>query len=233
LADVAILRYRPVLITNTTTIFMGFAMFSSFIVVPQIVQAPASTGYGFGGTATTSGLVLLPGALAMMIMAPASGALGTRFGNKVPLTLGCSICALGLILLGVEHRSEVELAAFHAVNMIGICLAYAALPNLIVEAVPSHRTGEATGFNQVLRSVGSSLGAQVTATVLSGSVIAASGFPTDDALMWGFFLGAAIAIGSGLIALAIPRRFHTHLPVGEELAAAAAPLPGPVLVSDR
>ena len=40
------------------------------------------------------------------------------------------------------------------------------MPNLIIEAVPPHQTGEATGFNALVRSVGSSLGSQVSAAIL-------------------------------------------------------------------
>ena len=49
----------------------------------------------------------------------------------------------------------------------GIGFAYAAMPNLIIEAVPPHQTGEATGFNALIRSVGGSLGSQIAATVLA------------------------------------------------------------------
>ena len=42
------------------------------------------------------------------------------------------------------------------------------MPNLIMEAVPPARTGEATGFNALVRSVGASLGSQVTATIRRG-----------------------------------------------------------------
>ena len=61
---------------------------------------------------------------------------------------------------------------------IGIGLAFAAMPNLIVEAVPPEQTGQATGFNTLVRSVGASLGSQVTAAVLAGSVVAGSCRPT-------------------------------------------------------
>ena len=56
----------------------------------------------------------------------------------------------------------------------GIGLAFAAMPNLIVEAVPPAQTGEATGLNALARSVGASLGSQVTAAILAGSVVAGS-----------------------------------------------------------
>ncbi|MBW8482310.1 hypothetical protein [Actinomadura parmotrematis] len=46
----------------------------------------------------------------------------------------------------------------------GIGLGMAAMPNLIIGAVPRGRSGEGTGINALVRSVGSSLGSQVVAS---------------------------------------------------------------------
>ena len=62
--------------------------------------------------------------------------------------------------------------AWNLVMSTGIGLAFAAMPNLIVEAVSPEETGQATGVNTLVRSVGASLGAQVSAAVLAGSVVA-------------------------------------------------------------
>ena len=56
----------------------------------------------------------------------------------------------------------------------GIGLAFAAMANLIVEAVPPSQTGEATGINTLTRSVGASIGSQVSAAILAGSAVAGS-----------------------------------------------------------
>ena len=34
--------------TNIATLLVGFGMFGSFILIPQLAEAPTSTGYGFG-----------------------------------------------------------------------------------------------------------------------------------------------------------------------------------------
>ena len=73
---------------------------------------------------------------------------------------------------GVAHGSELQVMIGSLVMSIGIGFAFAAMPNLIVESVPPERTGEATGFNQLVRSVGSSLGSQISAAILAGSVVA-------------------------------------------------------------
>ncbi len=55
---------------------------------------------------------------------------------------------------------------------IGIGLAFAALGNLIVQAVPPHQTGAASGMNTVLRTLGGALGGQIAATFVVGSTVA-------------------------------------------------------------
>ena len=88
---------------------------------------------------------------------------------------------------------------------IGIGLAFAAMPNLIFDAVPQSETGEATGFNTLVRSVGASLGSQISAAILTGSVIAGTVLPSDDGYTTAFLVSAAIALVAALVALAIPR----------------------------
>jgi MFS family permease len=137
LADIEALARPPVLLTNLTTLLVGFGMFGSFILIPTLAQAPASTGYGFDADATRAGLLLLPGCLAMLALGPASGIIGSRVGNKVPLAIGGFLTSLGLALLAVAHDTQLEVVLFSLVMSSGIGLAFAAMPNLIIEAVPA------------------------------------------------------------------------------------------------
>jgi EmrB/QacA subfamily drug resistance transporter len=232
LADIATLRKPPVLMTNITTLLVGFGMFGSFILIPQLAESPESTGYGLGLTATGAGLLMLPGSLSMLLVGPLSGVLGSRFGNKVPLALGGTATSLGLLLMGFDHGTEGAIIAWNTLASIGIGLAYAAMPNLIVDAVPPAQTGEATGFNAVVRSVGSSLGSQVSAAVLTGSALAATGLPTDSGYTAAFVVSGVVAGLAAVFALAIPRTSHGHLPVAAEIGA-AAPLPDPAYATER
>ena len=60
LVDIAMMRERAVLTTNLTALMVGFGMFGSFILIPQLVQLPESTGFGFGATVTQAGLFMAP-----------------------------------------------------------------------------------------------------------------------------------------------------------------------------
>ena len=233
MADIATLRRPPVLMTNVATVLVGFGMFGSYILIPQLAEAPESTGYGFGLSATAAGVLMLPSALAMLVVGPVSGILGARMGNKVPLALGGLVTAIGLLLMGAAHGSEWEILAFNTIASVGIGLAYAAMPNLIVDAVTPEQTGQATGFNAVVRSVGSSLGSQVTAAVLAGSVLASTGLPSDSGYAVAFYISGAVALVAAVAAALIPTSGgHAHLPIAAEIGA-AGPLPDPAFATER
>ena len=54
-----------------------------------------------------------------------------------------------------------------AVLGLGYGLTYAAIPGIIVRAVPESETGSATGFYQVVRYIGFSIGSALAASVLA------------------------------------------------------------------
>jgi EmrB/QacA subfamily drug resistance transporter len=205
LADVRLLGRPPVLMTNLATLLVGFGMFGSFILIPQLAEAPESTGYGFGLDATGAGLLMLPGALVMLVAGPFAGVLVRRFGGRVPLSLGALVSAAGLLLMAVDHGSQAAMVAWNVVLSIGIGLAFAAMPNLIFDAVPQSETGEATGFNTLVRSVGAGLGSQVAAAILTGSVLAGSALPSGDGYTTAFLVSACVAAAAAVVALLIPR----------------------------
>ena len=122
--------------------------------------------------------------------------------------------------MGLDHGTQGAMVAWNIVLSIGIGLAFAAMPNLIFDAVPQSETGEATGFNTLVRSVGASLGSQIAAAILTGSVVAGAVLPSDAGYTTAFLVSAAIAVVAGLVSLAIPR-------VGDPEPVAARPARAP------
>ena len=148
---------------------------------------------------------MVPGALVMLVAGPLSGVLGTRFGSRLPLALGAIITSFGLAMLALVHDTQAEIVVWNLVMSTGIGLAFAAMPNLIVEAVSAEETGQATGVNTLVRSVGASLGAQISAAVLAGSVVA-GGLPTDSGYTEAFLVSAGVALLAAVTAFLIPSR---------------------------
>jgi EmrB/QacA subfamily drug resistance transporter len=210
LVDMAMMRLRPVWTTNVATFLLGFGLYCAFVLIPQYVQAPASTGYGLGASVTQAGLYLLPATIGLVIFSPVGGWLSKRTGSKVPLVVGMIVTTLAFVVLTFVHASwEIYLAS--ALLGVGVGFAFAAVANLIVAAVRPDQTGVASGMNTIVRTIGGAIGAEVAATILAANVLA-SGYPDRHGYTVTFVMcGAAMALGVGA-SLAVPGRRRALTP---------------------
>jgi EmrB/QacA subfamily drug resistance transporter len=213
LVEMRVLRRRPVLMTNLTAVLIGFAMFASFLLVPQLAQTPERFGYGFGATVIGAGLLMLPSTLVMLVAGPAAGRLAA-IAPRLPLLLGTAITALAFLLYALLHETSFEVAAIGALFGIGLGFAYAAMANLVVASVPGDEVGVATGINTVMRTIGGAFGSQVVATLLTGRLIAGTPVPAEAAYTDAFLLAAVAAALAGVAALGIPAQGQEEAPVG-------------------
>jgi EmrB/QacA subfamily drug resistance transporter len=204
LIDLSVLRERAVATTNLTGLLVGFAMFSSFLLIPQFAQAPESSGYGFGYTVTKAGLLLVPAAICQLGAGPLAGALGARIGFRTTLAAGAALATAAFLSLALEHSHPWQFAVAAALLGSGISFAFASMANLIVAAVPQSEVGVATGINTIMRSLGGALGAQLVASLLTGKTITGTSIPAEAAYTDAFIV-AAVAAGLAMVAaLAIP-----------------------------
>jgi hypothetical protein len=86
-------------------------------------------------------------------------------------------------------------------------MAYAAMPTLIMAAVPLRQTASANGLNALLRSIGTSTSSAATAAVLAIGVQSVAGrtVPSFDAVVLVFWMAAAASTAAALIALPLFR----------------------------
>ena len=215
LIDIRVLAERSVLLTNATALISGFAMFGSFVLVPRFAEAPAGLpaavaeriDYGFGASATMTGLYLLPGSLLMLFAGPTAGLLGRRFGSKWPLAIGMAIVALSATTLAALHAEPWQIVAAMAGLSLGVGFSFAAMAALITEAVDPTETGIAMGINTVMRTVGAVIGAQVGAVILAAETLEGTNVPTENAYVSAFVLAAvAAAVAAVLAVLVTPVR---------------------------
>jgi EmrB/QacA subfamily drug resistance transporter len=205
LVDMRMMRLRGVWTTNVTGLMVGFGMFGSFLLVPQLVEMPAAAGFGFGASVTQAGLFLLPSAAVMLFAGPFAGWLGGRLGPRTPVLIGISLVTLGFVQLAVLHDAHWHIYLNSVITGAGIGLSFAAMATLIVEAVPQTQTGIATGMNTIMRSIGGALGAQVSASIV-GAHVTASGLPTESGFVTAFLVSAGALALAFAAALLIPRR---------------------------
>ena len=101
-----------------------------------------------------------------------ASAAGHDLGFRLPVIWGAFSCSVGYALMALFHAHPYQLLLAGILCGSGVGLAYAGLANLIVESAPREKIGMASGINTVMRSVGSALGAQISASVIAGTIIA-------------------------------------------------------------
>jgi EmrB/QacA subfamily drug resistance transporter len=206
MVDLALLAHRPVLLTNLTTLTSGFALFSCFVLVPAFVSAPESRGYGFGASATLAGVYLLPSSVAMLFSGPLAGVVGRRYGPKWPLAGGMALVAVAAATFAFANDDPFGVLLAIAGLGFGVGAAFASMVSLIAENVDAREMGVATGVNTVIRLIGSVVGGQLGATLLTANTIPGTSLPAEAAFVWAFGLSAAAAAVAAVIALSIARR---------------------------
>jgi len=147
---------------NLLTLLLYGALGGAFFFLPfLLIQA---RGY----SATATGAVYLPFTLIVGLLSRWSGGLIDRFGARGPLLIGSTVTALGFLLLSAAGgRYGAVLAAMIVVGL-GMAVTVAPLTTAVLNAVPAHRTGVASGINNAVASVGSLLVIAVLGSVALG-----------------------------------------------------------------
>jgi len=215
MVDMHVFVQRQVLFTNICALITGFAMFGTFVLIPNFVETPrglaAGTArlvdYGFNASATKAGLYLLPSSVTLLFAGPSAGVIGRRIGSKWPLAAGMLLSGISAVMLAFWNTETWQILVALAVLGIGVGFAFAAMATLITEAVRATETGVATGMNTVMRTVGGVIGGEVGAAILTAHLIPTTNVPSLRGYEVAFTIaGAAAFMGVVAAVLVTPRR---------------------------
>jgi MFS family permease len=210
MVDMHVFVRRQVLFTNVTAMIAGFAMFGTFVLVPNFVETPRGLGslahlvhYGFGASATKAGLYLLPTSVMVLFAGPIAGLLGRRVHSKWPLAAGMLLVALSAGSLAEWHARPWQILVAMPFFGIGAGFAFATMATLITEAVSPKETGVATGMNTVMRTVGGVIGGQVGAALLSAYLVRGTHVPAVTGFEIAFAACAVAALVGSIVAVLV------------------------------
>lgn len=218
LLDLRVAARRPVLLTNLASLALGFALFSSNVVFPQILELPAQTGVGLGLSIMAASLVVMPAGIVMMLVAPLAGAISRRYGPRILLALGASSVVIAYSFTLVLHTAVWHILVANILVGVGIGFGFASMPLLIMQSVPQTETGASNGVNTLFRTLGMTTAGAVVGAVLAASPATYDGVtvPTSSEFTLAFTLGVGAAIVTLVLALCIPPRpdpdRHSALP---------------------
>lgn len=198
---------RPVLTTNVASFFVAVGMFANYLLTIQEARAPMETGIGLGMSGLTAGLLLIPSAVAMIALSPVAAHVLIRWGGRAGLVTGAV-----MILVAYTFRLFVNggIAAVLIGTMlvgVGATFAFAAMPTLIMEAVPVNEAAAANGLNSLIRNLAGS----VTTAAYGFLFVVASWdvdptFLSQNGILTGFGAVAVCAGAGAIIAATLPRR---------------------------
>ncbi|WP_247046283.1 MFS transporter [Arthrobacter rhizosphaerae] len=208
LVDLRVTARPVVLLTNLSSVVIGFAMYAQSLIVPQLLQLPTETGYGLGQNMFQMGLWMAPGGLMMMLTAPAGARISHARGPRTTLAIGAAVMAVGYLAAAALMGSTWGLLLSVCITNIGVGFAYGAMPALIMGSVNSSETGSANSLNTLMRSIGTTISAAVVGVVLANMTadFGRISLPSESGFHTGLLIGAAVATIAAVIALLIPAR---------------------------
>ncbi|MFC6286970.1 DHA2 family efflux MFS transporter permease subunit [Nocardioides sp. GCM10027113] len=139
---------------NVMTLLVYAALGALFFFL--VLQLQTVSGYG----PLRAGVATLPITVIMLFLAARGGALATRIGPRLPMTVGPLVLAVGtLLLLAVDDDVSyvVDVLPGLTVFGLGLALMVAPLTATVLAAAPDEYTGVASGVNNAVARAGSLL----------------------------------------------------------------------------
>ncbi len=144
-----------------------------------------------------AGLSMLPITVCMVLLAARGGALASRIGPRIPMTVGPLVMAAGTLLLArldADVNYWFDVLPGITVFGLGLALLVAPLTATVLAAAPDEHAGLASGVNNAIARTGSLLA--VAALPLA---VGLRGDEYTDPVLFGAAYGAAMVISAGLL----------------------------------
>ncbi|WP_433164834.1 MFS transporter [Kribbella sp. CA-247076] len=187
LVDIRLLRRSAG--ANLVMLTCGVGMYLLLSLITRYVQTPAAAGYGFGLSTFQAGLVLVPFSLLGFVAGRLVPRFRDRYGAGGLLAAGTTVVltAFPVFALARGHLAGPVIAM--SILGFGVGAFFAAMPAVILSEVPAAETAGAMSVNQVVRSVGFSIGSALGGLVLAAHTTEV--FPRESGYTEAAWIGAA------------------------------------------
>jgi DHA2 family multidrug resistance protein len=160
--DLRMLKDRNFAIATMAMFFLGFVLYSSTVLIPQLLQQL------LGYSAEMAGKALSPGGAVIMCMMPVVGLLVSRVDTRILITFGCIISASALFVmagwdLGLDYGHAVRTRMLQS---FGLAFLFIPINVAAFAYVPREKTNMGTGIINLARNIGASVGIATVTTML-------------------------------------------------------------------
>ncbi len=164
-------RTRNVAFPVVSLALTNFAYVGGFMIVPQLLE----TGLGF--STSHIGWLIIARPLVFSIVAPFSGRISSRIGERSAGVVGACAVLISMLILSQINLGSSDLMIAFGLSLSGVGLGISApiLTALLANSVDDHDLGVASAMQQLLNQMGALLGAAVMigiheATIRSGTI---------------------------------------------------------------
>jgi DHA2 family lincomycin resistance protein-like MFS transporter len=188
--------------------FMAFL--SVLFLLPQYLQEARHL------STLQTGLLLIPGGLAMGVLGPQVGKVYDRVGGRplvIPGAVGILVAMVLFTRVGTQ-TPYIGVLGMHVLMMISLALVFTPVFTLALGALPPHLYSHGSSLLGALQQVAGAAGAAVSVAVLSSraTVLSAHGDRFAQAFTGGmqraFMVGAALSLIVVAVAILLPGRLH-------------------------
>lgn len=194
--QVRVLTNRKFLIATIIVMLVQGALLAGGILIPILLQSY------MGFSATTSGLVLLPGAIVMGAMGPVAGRLFDKHGPRVLAVIGTGVLALttATFMFMGPGMGLITLTVIYTVRLFSLSLVNMPISTWGMNALPDKLMNHGTSVQNTFRQVAGSLGTAIIVSTSTAATNMVSG--STDAVTAGVFgIHAAFAVATALCVL--------------------------------
>jgi DHA2 family lincomycin resistance protein-like MFS transporter len=216
LLDLRTLTFGPFTIALALMCSAFMAMMGAMILLPLYLQDVQHL------STLMTGLLLMPGGLAMGVLGPVVGRAYDRLGAPKLVIPGAVAMAvtLGLLTRVTPQTSPWLVLAEHVVLMVALALIFTPVFTSGLGVLPPQLYAHGSAVLGSLQQVAAAAGTAVVVSVMAGRAAASAGggaAPLDalsDGIRWGFGVGAVLAVVAVGIAFAVRTPATADAPTG-------------------
>jgi DHA2 family multidrug resistance protein len=163
IVELRLLFHRQFGMAFFVMLMIGAILFGSNQIMPQLLQT------SFPYTATLSGLAMMPGGLAMLLIMPIAGLVTGRFQPKYLMALGLTGIALSMwYSTSLTPNASFDYFAWLRVfQTIGLPFLFIPINTVAYTGLPPDKTNQASALMNVARNLGGSTGISLANVVLT------------------------------------------------------------------
>jgi DHA2 family multidrug resistance protein len=161
--DLRVLRHKTLAAGSVYSFLVGIALYGTIFAIPIFAQQV------LGYTAYQTGMLLMPGALASMVTMPIMGRIAGKIDARILIAAGTFVLLCGLVSLSQISIGTSSEDMFWPLILRGVGTVMIFLPLSLAtfSGVPRPEVSSASGFYNLTRQLGGSVGIAILTTILA------------------------------------------------------------------